>query len=292
MSSFQVLIKRDAEAAPPLWQEGCPLLVETWQISKNLLTNEVWLQLRIRNVSNQPVTASIVKFKGTGLDGKVDSRTFELPQTTLHPGLTFEFHPALLGNKEVNEASVFVESVELEDKSTWSNTKETNVVPIERKKISLNDKQAEARAKLLEEEGCTKSSQAKKCQFESHENWWLCACGQLNLGTEKCNACSIPKQETNAFEDLGQIEETRKQIEKAKVQLTKKELENCSHSSCGSGCVRSGVCRHKRGYTQLFLKNRFKSCISDKPRPWRSNVLPKREIGVDRRQRRCHFGET
>lgn len=222
MSSFQVLIKRDAEAAPPLWQEGCPLLVETWQISKNLSTNEVWLQLRIRNVSNQPVTASIVKFKGTGLDGKVDSRTFELPQTTLHPGLAFEFHPALLGNKEVNEASVFVESVELEDKSTWSNTKETNVVPIERKKISLNDKQAEARAKLLEEEGCTKSSQAKKCQFESHENWWLCACGQLNLGTEKCNACSIPKQETNAFEDLGQIEETRKQIEKAKVQLTKK----------------------------------------------------------------------
>lgn len=222
MSSFQVLIRRDAEAAPPLWQEGCPLLVETWQISKNLSTNEVWLQLRIRNVSNQPVTASIVKFKGTGLDGKVDSRTFELPQTTLHPGLTFEFHPALLGNKEVNEASVFVESVELEDKSTWSNTKETNVVPIERKKISLNDKQAEARAKLLEEEGCTKSSQVKKCQFESHENWWLCACGQLNLGTEKCNACSIPKQETNAFEDLGQIEETRKQIEKAKVQLTKK----------------------------------------------------------------------
>ena len=99
MSSFEVLIKRDAEAAPPLWQKGCPLLVETWQISKNLSTNEVWLQLRIRNVSNQPVTASIVKFKGTGLDGKVDSRTFELPQTTLHPGLTFEFHPALLGNK-------------------------------------------------------------------------------------------------------------------------------------------------------------------------------------------------
>lgn len=168
------------------------------------------------------MTASIVKFKGTGLDGKVNSRTFELPQTTLHHGSTFEFHPALLGNKEVNEASVFVESVELEDKSTWSNTKETNVVPIERKKISLNDKQAEARAKLLEEEGCTKSSQAKKCQFESHENWWLCACGQLNLGTEKCNACSIPKQETNAFEDLEQIEETRKQIEKAKVQHTKK----------------------------------------------------------------------
>lgn len=43
MSSFKVLIKRDAEAAPPLWQEGCPLLVETWQISKNLSTNEVWL---------------------------------------------------------------------------------------------------------------------------------------------------------------------------------------------------------------------------------------------------------
>lgn len=168
------------------------------------------------------MTASIVKFKGTGLDGKVNSRTFELPQTTLHHGSTFEFHPALLGNKEVNEASVFVESVELEGKSTWSNTKETNVVPIERKKISLNDKQAEARAKLLEEEGCIKSSQAKKCQFESHENWWLCACGQLNLGTEKCNACSIPKQETNAFEDLEQIEETRKQIEKAKVQHTKK----------------------------------------------------------------------
>lgn len=222
MSSFQVLIKRDAEAAPPLWQEGCPLLVETWQISKNLSTNEVWLQLRIRNTSNQPVTASIVKFKGTGLNGKVNSRTFELPQTTLHPGFTFEFHPALLGNKEVNEASVFVESVELEDKSTWSNTKETNVVPIERKEISLDGKQAEARAKLLEEEGCTKSSQAKKYQFESHENWWLCACGQLNLGTEKCNACSIPKQETNAFEDLEQIEETRKQIEKAKVQRTKK----------------------------------------------------------------------
>lgn len=221
MSDFKILFKRGPEGAPSRWQEGCPLLIEAWQITKNISTGETWLQMRVCNVFSQPITNASIEFEGTDHNGKKEKQVLKLPETELYSGFSFEFHPTLLDN-EIKEANAYVENVTLKDGNTWTSTDEIHLVPVERKQVSLDGQQKEARAKLLDDAGCTKSNRAINFQFESHQDWWLCACGQLNLCTERCISCSIPKQESGAFEDQKQLEEAYEKIKEEKSERSKK----------------------------------------------------------------------
>ena len=63
MSEFEILFKRGSEGAPPLWQVGCPILIEAWQISRRTIQNEIWVQTRIQNISSKSIKAGTVRIQ-------------------------------------------------------------------------------------------------------------------------------------------------------------------------------------------------------------------------------------
>lgn len=226
MSEFEILFKRGSEGAPPLWQVGCPILIEAWQISRRTIQNEIWVQTRIQNISSKSIKAGTVRIQIKKQNGETKQLDLNLPGNEISPGASFEFHPQLLNCKDISEATALVEKVVYKDGNEWKSSDSHDSVLIERQCIQLTKEQLEARAKILQEHGCSKSYLAQNYRFESYGNWWLCACGRINYETEKCSSCSISKQNTGAFEDKEQIEKTVKEIRDTRELQTKKKTKN------------------------------------------------------------------
>lgn len=216
MTEYKVVFRADQTKQTllsPLWEKGCPLLVEAVQVSRNVKNSKAYLQIKLRNISNEMINS----FEAIAhIDyAKEDPEETHLSylDADIPAGSTKTLNAVSLKNSDVESATVTI--LECKDSSThWKTSNPSQPIPLPIT-LDLPDELLDERAKLIwgdiftsssifntlssafdtpaekerEQKLASKYKQMQNLSPVIEDNWWVCACGQVNLNREKCLSC-------------------------------------------------------------------------------------------------------
>lgn len=208
MSDYKVIFR---DEQPP-WQLGCPVLIETIQVSRNIKTAQCFLQLKLKNVSAAEVHKLSLSARVEAA-GQEEHTAIELLDADITPGASITPKAIALTLSQVNSVKASLTSVD--DNATWG---EASPQPRpEASELTLSAKALEERRKRL-----------KEAQVASHLNglkeedgWWVCGCGQINVDTSACISCGASLNLLQSLENEADLErwaDERKQVEDERKQ--------------------------------------------------------------------------
>ena len=234
MGEFKVIYRIDSTDETPdiTWEEGCPLLLDALQISRNTDTGEAFLQSRFLNISGQKIDSFKVEFTVCYGDGSEEVLCLNPLDADVFSGMTYSAKPAALSAGDAIAAKAKIESVSL-DSERWVSHQPLSKVRKPRV-LSLSSTALEERVSELRELGCKDSHKASLYSIERNDGWTLCPCGQVNVGTTRCVSCGLDLSAySSELEDLKTLsqkgadrkerEETERRIKDAKKAETKKK---------------------------------------------------------------------
>ena len=234
MGEFKVIYRIDSTDETPdiTWEEGCPLLLDALQISRNTDTGEAFLQSRFLNISGQKIDSFKVEFTVCYGDGSEEVLCLNPLDADVFSGMTYSAKPAALSAGDAIAAKAKIESVSL-DSERWVSHQPLSKVRKPRV-LSLSSTALEERVSELRELGCKDSHKASLYPIERNDGWTLCPCGQVNVGTKRCVSCGLDLSAySSELEDLKTLsqkgadrkerEETERRIKDAKKAETKKK---------------------------------------------------------------------
>lgn len=224
MASYKVIVRKSQKADDdlPSWQQGCPLLVDAIQVSRNTETGKAFVQSRVRNISDKTIGAlhlKVVVRLGNGETTEYEHRDLDADITA---GTTYDLKPIELSDGDVLDADITVVSAD-----EWVEDDQKTLAVV-REPIDINEQYLPERALVLREAGCACPESALQYRLTDHGSWWLCPCGCLNVVRTTCWNCSGNKEELQASEDqqaLAAHERERKDAEAAKEQAEKAAAE-------------------------------------------------------------------
>lgn len=196
MAEYKVAFRSDkkTEGAHALtWEPGCPLEIEAIQVSRDTGTGTAFLQGKLRNISNQVA----LSFKATVTveyeDGNTEDVEYNPLDADIAVGASYLLDAKKLNRGNVMNVSGKVESVKLAD-GAWMSSVEPKTVP-KPSPIGLSDEAVAERYAEVWVSGKNpafsvhEAKAAAANHLEKHEGWWLCPCGQVNVGRDKCVTC-------------------------------------------------------------------------------------------------------
>ena len=216
MSNYKVVFRADRtdSAKKVLWEPGCPIAIDAVQISRNTDTGEAFLQLKVENVTDHTiggVSARAVVTYSSGATQQVDMRELD---ADISCGATHTFKPVRLENGDAQDATVTITGA-ASGGSRWESAREPEAIP-KAMPLKLSETALGERKALLGSIGdnpnVLSSSPARG------EGWWVCGCGSINVGTERCRRCGAELQTLVSLEDERQLEQWADERESARVQ--------------------------------------------------------------------------
>lgn len=190
MANFKVIYRVDkaSEGEGALtWEPGCPLTFEAIQVSRNVDNGQAFLQAKVRNISNQPIRSFKVVlevFYEEGISEAVDINPLD---ADIAKGSTYVLKPVALSQGDVKSVEAAVERVRLAG-STWGSYFPPLPMP-KPKAAELSESAIEERCKQVWGFPNPRNLSFARNSFEEYDGWWLCPCGQLNVGSDTCFAC-------------------------------------------------------------------------------------------------------
>ncbi len=194
MADYKVVYRAADEDVP--WEPGCPVALTAVQVSRNTETSEAWLQVKARNVSAASVASVYADLRVEYADGSAEEMPVEYLDADIDAGGELALKPRRLPRGDVASCALTIKRVDAGD-VTWASTAEPEPMP-KRETLALSPRAAEQRARNL---GTDKASPAATGKVRDHGDWWVCACGQVNVGRDSCWSCAFPKNGLLANED-------------------------------------------------------------------------------------------
>ncbi len=194
MADYKV-VYRASDAEIP-WEPGCPVALTAVQVSRNTETSEAWLQAKARNVSAASVASVYADLRVEYADGAAEEMPVEYLDADIDAGAELALKPRRLPRGDVASCALTIKRVDAGD-VTWASAGEPEPMP-KRETLTLSPRAAEQRARNL---GTDKASPAATGKVRDHGDWWVCACGQVNVGRDSCWSCAFPKNRLLANED-------------------------------------------------------------------------------------------
>ena len=196
MTDYKVIFRADmlTEGEHSLtWEPACPVLITAVRIARDAMTAVANLLVRAKNVSNESIssisyTASIVGDDGSQSEVEVVDLDFDAS-----PGEEKELKATPLTCGDAATAVVKVQHVRMEA-GQWVSTTGAERLP-KRARISLVGKAAKERKRLLTDDRVVDG------MVQDHGAWWVCACGQINVGRSTCCECGSDKDIIQSLED-------------------------------------------------------------------------------------------
>ena len=193
MADFKVVFRSDGNTTGEhrlLWSPGCPVLLTAVQVSRNTQTSAAFLQVKVRNVSGDLVKSVAYRANVSYFDETRDVIEFEDMDFDLVPSGEKPLKAQALPRGDVEAADVTVTFV-LTDCEKWKATEEPVDVP-RPSPLALGERAMAERCRILTERGVDK--RAHNRAVIDNGDWWVCACGQLNVGRHKCCRCGSTKE--------------------------------------------------------------------------------------------------
>ena len=221
MASYKVIFRDEH----PEWQPGCPIQVETVQVSRNTETAQCYLQMKIRNVSDSKISRTTLKAVIESPDGKAHEQIIELLDADLEPGSELSPKAAEIPLKDASSVQIAV--AEADGASVWASLA---AVP-KAAELHLGEKAAAERAELAREA----KVHNHVAKHEEFDNWWLCSCGAVNVARSCCHACKAPLGDLSNWETESWLEEAanRRAYDAARKKLASKNVKSVEEAKRG-----------------------------------------------------------
>lgn len=213
---------KESDTAQPLtWEPGCPIMFEVIQIARNPDTGKAFLQAKVRNISDAQVDSFHARLAVSYRNGSVEEFDVEPLDADIAPGDNSQIQPLQLEDGDALSAEGVVLSVR-SAAAEWRSEGAAATPPVAGR-LDLSPEALEERAKQLAE--CsTMSADDAAFALREEQGWWLCPCGQPNVGASRCARCGAPLDTLRAAEDQDKLErdaEQRAQREEKQKKLVK-----------------------------------------------------------------------
>lgn len=193
MSEYKIVYRADHSGAGNVheieWEQGCPLIFDVFQVSRNIETGEAFLQAKVRNICGETIDAFAASFQCNYKDGSAETLTVKPLDADIMTGCYYSIQPVELSQGDIESVSALICSASLPS-GEWASAS----CPLEypaRTELGICEDALVERALQLKERGCGHSSSAALFPIEEHSGWTLCACGQPNVNSNRCVECGL-----------------------------------------------------------------------------------------------------
>lgn len=193
------------EGAQIPWEEGCPIILEAIQISRDAEKASAYLQARVKNVGARCVEyIRIVTTLSLSNENAVNA-AFEYFDISIKPGESAAL-PAQ-PTEQVNVVGIEAKTDAVKtDVSEWKSAGEGGAIPEGGRLLVLDPELLSERRKLFDENGLATAHADYLVQ--SGSNWWVCACGQLNVRRKTCWLCRAERAFLEKTEDAQLLQQS------------------------------------------------------------------------------------
>ena len=195
----------------PLWEPGCPLQIVVAQVSRNVVTAELYLQLRLRNVGARLINSCKIVVILTHDDGLEEQEEIEKLDMDVLPGATCDVPPLHLGSGTVASLSVRITELTATG-AAWATRMDPSPVPT-KLSLELPERLLSARKRELDKIDASKTGLVLHGRVQNHVDYWICACGQANVGRTACCTCGFPKERLRGLESEDTLEQIARSFE-------------------------------------------------------------------------------
>lgn len=186
------------EGGQILWEAGCPVILEAVQVSRDAEEGAAYLQARVKNAGARPIEYLRIDVTFALSDGGSVDAAFEYFDISVKPGESVALPAKPV--EQVNVVGIDAEAVAIKtDASEWESTGEGGAIPEGGKLLVLDPELLAERRRLFEENGL--STAHADYVVRSGPNWWVCACGQLNVRRKTCWLCRVERAFLEKTED-------------------------------------------------------------------------------------------
>lgn len=214
MANYKVVFRADwaTEGEGALgWEAGCPLLLEAVQVSRNVDTGKAYLQAKVLNVSAAVVGAFKASFEVVQHDGSVERVDSEMLDADVASVRSLNLPAVALSAGDVELVRGRIDWARTPD-GTWSAgatpAQVSKPQPLGLSERALGERYEQLWASLATAQTEPRLRKAAESGFVAGEGWWMCPCGQPNVGRETCASCGVAHERLSdpKMQDSGALE--------------------------------------------------------------------------------------
>ena len=183
-SRYQVL----PNELQPLWFSGCPISIQTIRLTKDLLFDQVLLQLLVQNVTDQPIKSVCLHLLCYDASGILiqNQPSWTLKNVRTAPHGSFSNPTPLQLPPRTTQVTVTPEQVIFFDGQIW-----TRPDYLEGKRLPPPTPLSPADPYVAQmEQDAQHANIPARFYYEEHNDFWYCCCGQPNpIAATSCGRC-------------------------------------------------------------------------------------------------------
>lgn len=233
-SNYKVIFRADAQSNQHriTWEEKCPIQLSAVQISRDTTTSATFLQVKVKNISNDPIVSIAAALTIEVPDKSDEAMPLDYLDTDIPAGAEKALRPQRLTQANITSCNLVIRRVDFSNK-TWHSTTSPKPLP-QRQVLSLSPKARAQRAYAL---SLGENDEIVNGAVQDHSGWWVCACGQANISRTTCCKCGMVKErllDTENEQDLlaeynDRVDDIYEQAcDLSKDDASKKELKKAS----------------------------------------------------------------
>lgn len=233
-SNYKVIFRADGQSNQHriTWEEKCPIQLSAVQISRDTTTSATFLQVKVKNISNDPIVSIAAALTIEVPDKSDEATPLEYLDTDIPAGTEKTLKPQRLTHANITSCNLVIRRVDFSNK-TWHSTTSPKPLP-QRQALSLSPKARAQRAYAL---SLGENDEIVNGAVQNHSGWWVCACGQANISRTTCCKCGMVKErllDTENEQDLlaeynDRVDDIYEQAcDLSKDDASKKELKKAS----------------------------------------------------------------
>ena len=190
-SNYKVIFRADGQSNQHrlTWEEKCPIQLSAVQISRDTTTSATFLQVKVKNISNDPIVSIAAALTIEVPDKSDETMPLDYLDTDIPAGTEKTLKPQRLTQANITSCNLVIRRVDFSNK-TWHSTTSPKPLP-QRQALSLSPKARAQRAYAL---SLSENDEIVNGAVQDHSEWWVCACGQANIGRTTCCKCGMVKE--------------------------------------------------------------------------------------------------
>lgn len=190
-SNYKVIFRADGQSNQYrlTWEEKCPIQLLAVQISRDTTTSATFLQVKVKNISNDPIVSIAAALTIEVPDKSDEAMPLEYLDTDIPAGTKKTLKPQRLTQANITSCNLVIRRVDFSNK-TWHSTTSPKPLP-QRQALSLSPKARAQRAYAL---SLGENDEIVNGAVQNHSGWWVCACGQANISRTTCCKCGMVKE--------------------------------------------------------------------------------------------------
>ena len=257
MAKYKIIFKANLETEGNnalTWEPGCSALVTAIQVSRNTETSATYLQIKVRNVSDAAISSIFAGLEVNLPDGSSDMVPLEYLDVDLPAGAETALKPMSLSHNDISSCVLAISRID-QASGKWQTSAPAQPLPERETLPYLSSRAIDQRARALNAKA---DDDILRGAVQDHGDWWVCACGQINVKRDTCCDCKREKALLLANEDETQLladadaidEQTYNEAVKLQDKGTLKALKQAaakfdSLGQYNDAAVRSQECRSR-----------------------------------------------